>query len=187
MDGELAGLITELRAVLPALDSGQLRVYTPNMTTQPLGDLPSTPATARAQAQACVCYNTRKVARAVTRLYDDLLRPSGLRATQLTLLMVVEALGEPAITELAEQLVMDRTTLARDLRPMEAAGWVTVTPGADRRTRIVRLTPAGGIALRAALPLWRAAQATLVDRGVGEAEWARLRGDLARLVTLAQR
>lgn len=157
------------------------------MTTHPLGDMPSTPATAQAQAQACVCYNTRKAARAITRLYDDLLRPSGVRATQLTLLMVVEALGEPSITELAEQLVMDRTTLARDLRPMEAAGWVAVAPGTDRRTRIVRLTPAGGAALRAALPLWRAAQAALVDRGVGESEWARMRGDLSRLVTLAQR
>jgi DNA-binding MarR family transcriptional regulator len=149
--------------------------------------MPSTPATAQAQAQACVCYNTRKAARAITRLYDDLLRPSGVRATQLTLLMVVEALGEPSITELAEQLVMDRTTLARDLRPMETAGWVAVAPGTDRRTRIVRLTPAGGAALRAALPLWRAAQVALVDRGVGESEWARMRGDLARLVTLAQR
>jgi DNA-binding MarR family transcriptional regulator len=117
-----------------------------------------------------------------------MLRPSGLRATQLTLLMVINALGEPSsITELAEQLVMDRTTLARDLRPMEAAGWVAVAPGKDRRTRMVRLSPAGGVALRDAAPLWRAAQAALVDRGVGEGEWARLRHDLARLVTLAQR
>lgn len=145
------------------------------------------PDTAQAQVQACVCYNTRKVARAITRLYDDMLRPSGLRATQLTILMVVNVLGEPSITALAEQLVMDRTTLARDLRLMEAAGWVAVAPGEDRRTRIVRLTPAGGVALRDALPRWRAAQAALVDSGVGEGEWARLRGDLARLVTLAQR
>lgn len=139
------------------------------------------------QAQAGVCYNTRKVARAVTRMYDDMLRPSGLRATQLTLLMVIDALGEPSITELAEQLVMDRTTLTRDLRPLGAAGWVAVTPGEDRRMRIVRLTSDGGIALRDALSRWRAAQAALVDTGVGEGEWARLRGDLARLMTLAQR
>ena len=131
--------------------------------------------------------HTRKVARAVTRLYDDVLRPCGLRATQLTLLMVIEAMGEPTISALAEQLVMDRTTLARDLRPIEAAGWVVVVPGRDWRTRIVRLTNAGGDALREALPLWRRAQATLVDSGLGAGEWARLRNELERLVALAQR
>ena len=145
------------------------------------------PDISKAEAQVCVCYNTRKTARAITRLYDDMLRPTGLRATQLTVLMVVDAMGDPSITELAEQLVMDRTTLARDLRPMEAAGWVTVTPGEDRRTRIVRLTSAGSSALRDALPLWREAQASMVDRGVGADEWERMRDDLAQLVILAQR
>jgi DNA-binding MarR family transcriptional regulator len=145
------------------------------------------PDNSKAEAQVCVCYNTRKAARAITRLYDDMLRPTGLRATQLTVLMVIDAMGDPSITELAEQLVMDRTTLARDLRPMEAAGWVAVTPGEDRRTRIVRLTSAGRVALRDALPRWRAAQAALVDNGIGEGMWTRLRGDLERLVTLAQR
>lgn len=138
-------------------------------------------------AQACVCYNTRKVARAVTRLYDDALRPCGLRATQLTLLMVIEAMGEPTISALAEQLVMDRTTLARDLRPMETAGWVSVVPGRDRRTRIVRLTNLGDATLREALPLWRGAQAALVDSGLGVGEWAHLRTELELLVALAQR
>jgi DNA-binding MarR family transcriptional regulator len=138
-------------------------------------------------AQACVCYNTRKAARAVTRLYDDALRPCGLRATQMTLLMVIEAMGEPTISALAEQLVMDRTTLARDLRPMQAAGWVAVVPGRDRRTRVVRLTIAGSGLLREALPRWRAAQAALVDGGLGAGEWARLRAEMERLVALAQR
>lgn len=138
-------------------------------------------------AQACVCYNTRKVARAVTRLYDDALRPCGLRATQLTLLMVIEAMAEPTISALAGQLVMDRTTLARDLRPMEASGWVAVVPGRDRRTRIVRLTTAGRDALGEALPLWREAQVALVDSGLGVGEWPRLRTELERLVDLTQR
>lgn len=147
----------------------------------------SAPNSSQAQALTCVCYNARKVARAVTRLYDDMLRPSGLRATQLTLLMVIDALGEPSITALAEQLVMDRTTLTRDLRPLEVAGWVAVAPGRDRRTRIVRLTPAGGATLRDALPLWRAAQAALVDDGMGAGEWTRLRSAMTRLVAIAQR
>lgn len=147
----------------------------------------SAPNSSQAQALTCVCYNARKVARAVTRLYDDMLRPSGLRATQLTLLMVIDAMGEPSITALAEQLVMDRTTLARDLRPLEAAGWVAVAPGRDRRTRIVRLTPAGGATLRDALPLWRAAQTALVDDGMGAGEWTRLRGAMTRLVAITQR
>lgn len=138
-------------------------------------------------AQACVCYNTRKVARAVTRLYDDALRPCGLRATQLTLVMVIDEMGEPTISALAEQLVMDRTTLARDLRPLEAAGWVAVVPGSDRRTRIVRLTDAGSATLREALPYWREAQASLVDSGLGAPLWASMRTDLERLVALAQR
>ena len=94
--------------------------------------------------QVCVCYNTRKAARAITRMYDDMLRPSGLRATQLTLLMVIDALSEPSITTLAEQLVMDRTTLARGpAAEWRRPGWVDrLRQADDRRMRIVRLTAA---------------------------------------------
>ncbi|MEO7002808.1 MAG: MarR family winged helix-turn-helix transcriptional regulator [Ktedonobacterales bacterium] len=136
-------------------------------------------------ALLCVCHNTRKAARAVTRLYDELLRPSGLRATQLTLLMFINALGESAISTLADQLVMDRTTLARDLKPMVTAGLVAISAGSDRRTRIIQLTAAGQLALFNALPLWREAQGRLVDTGLGIGAWTQLRSELQQLVTLA--
>ncbi len=158
---------------------------TPAHDHTPLADS-SRPDRSEELAQTCVCYNTRKVARAVTRMYDDALRPCGLRATQLTLLMVIDTRGEPTISALAEQLVMDRTTLARDLRPIEEAGWIAVVPGRDRRTRIVRLTTTGSDTLRKALPLWHEAQAALVERGLGVGAWTGLRAELERLVTLAQ-
>ena len=135
--------------------------------------------------QMCVCFNTRKAARAVTRLYDDALRPVGLRATQLTLLMAIEMMGAPTISALAEQMVMDRTTLAHDLRPLQTAGLVTVAPGDDRRTRITQLTEVGRRALSDALPLWRHAQASLIGAGLGDADWRRLQLELQRLVNLA--
>ena len=78
-------------------------------------------------ADGCACKNLRRSARAVTRLYDEALRPSGLRITQFTLLVAV-ALSEPVpITRLADALDLDRTTLARDLKPLTERGLLEIT------------------------------------------------------------
>jgi DNA-binding MarR family transcriptional regulator len=115
-------------------------------------------------AGGCACMHLRRSARAVTQLYDETLRPSGLRITQFTLLVAV-AIGEPVpITRLADALSLDRTTLARDLGPLTDRGLVAIRTGDDRRTRVVRLTGQGRDALERAYPLWQSAQARIVEQ-----------------------
>ncbi|MGW3607094.1 MarR family winged helix-turn-helix transcriptional regulator [Micromonospora sp. NPDC005161] len=108
----------------------------------------------------CNCFALRKAARYLTAAYDKALAPVGLRATQLTILQKLGIHGEMTITKLAEVIVMDRTTLASNVKPLARDGLVTVEPSAtDRRARIVAITPDGLSRLEAALPLWQAAQA----------------------------
>jgi DNA-binding MarR family transcriptional regulator len=106
----------------------------------------------------CTCFNLRKASRAVTQKFDEILKPSGLLVTQFTVLVAVAMSEAKTINELAEILVMDRTTLTRNLKPLEREGWLKIEPGQDRRTRIVRLTDDGKATLTKALPLWKQAQ-----------------------------
>jgi DNA-binding MarR family transcriptional regulator len=136
-------------------------------------------------ATGCACRNLRRTARAVTQLYDDALRPSGLRITQFTLLVAV-ALGEPTpITRLADALDLDRTTLARDLKPLTERGLLEIAAGEDKRTRMVRLTGEGREAITRAYPLWQEAQARIVQ-GSGPNRWQTLAGALQEVVALAR-
>lgn len=105
----------------------------------------------------------RRGARAVTQLYDRYLRPSGLKATQFTLLAVLGQAGSMPLTRAASYLGMERTTLTRNLRPLLAKGYVGVEAGQDRRVRMVRITEAGEDVARRALPLWRQAQKAIAD------------------------
>jgi len=107
--------------------------------------------------ESCACLNVRKAARAITQLFDEVLQPTGLRSTQFPLLVVVALLGEAPVTQLAEELVMDRTTLARNLKPLESQGLLTIEAGTDRRRHLVRLTERGRQALARALPSWEQA------------------------------
>ncbi|MDH3581912.1 MAG: MarR family winged helix-turn-helix transcriptional regulator [Hyphomicrobiales bacterium] len=125
----------------------------------------------------CTCFNLRKAARSVTQLYDGALKPSGLRATQFTLLCAIENNGPAGITELARVLVTDRTTLTRNLKPLIEKELIESVDSADRRERPVALTPKGHKVLSGALPLWRDAQ-TRVTNILGRGNWARLLGDL---------
>src|SRR5947207_15934276 len=86
----------------------------------------------------CACSNVRKAARAVTQLFDELLQPTGLRSTQFTLLVAVALLGEAPVMQLSRALVMDRTTLARNLKPPETQG---LLPLEERNDRTRHLTP----------------------------------------------
>jgi DNA-binding MarR family transcriptional regulator len=130
------------------------------------------PPTAEA-VQTCACMSLRKASRAVTQFYDSIMQESGLRVTQITLIRVLAHVGPVAIGALAERLVMDRTTLTRNLKPLIDRGLVTVRQGRDRRSREVELSEPGRAALARAMPLWREAQARFV-RSLGEGEW----GDL---------
>jgi DNA-binding MarR family transcriptional regulator len=123
--------------------------------------------------------------RAVTRLYDEALRPIGLRTTQFSILARLDADGPARLTQLARRLILDRTTLARELGSLERRGLVAVTPGEDRRTRIAALTEAGRARLDEAYPLWRIVQRDVRER-FGRERVAALFGELDELVLLVE-
>src|SRR6516164_8808172 len=100
----------------------------------------------------CMCHKTRMAARVVTRAYDDALRVVGLRASQVSVLAAVGARGALSIKSLADTLQMERTTLTRNLRPLEERGYVVLAPERRYRSRILTLTPVGRAALLEALP-----------------------------------
>jgi len=91
----------------------------------------------------CLCASFRRAARALTQLYDEALRPHGLRATQFTILQALSLTGEISQGNLGDLLVLDSTTLTRTLRLMRAQGWVEERRGKDRRERRLQLSAAG--------------------------------------------
>ena len=112
----------------------------------------------------CTCARLRRTARRLTQAYDRALRPSGLRLTQYSVLANVARRSGLSVTDLAELLAMDRTTLTRNLRPLGARGWVRIASGPDRRSRAVEITEAGLLVYQEALPLWRDAERAFRQR-----------------------
>jgi len=109
---------------------------------------------------ACNCLALRQAARHVTQFYDQYLAPSGLRTTQYSILARLQRKGPMTINALAAELVMDRTTLGRNILPLQRDGLIAVGPGqSDRRSKELRLTSSGEARFRAALKGWREAQA----------------------------
>jgi DNA-binding MarR family transcriptional regulator len=134
----------------------------------------------------CALANLRRAARAVTRMFDEALAPSGLRSTQFTLLATVAAAGIVNVTELAEQLGMDRTTLARNLGPLERDGLLQIATGTDQRVRLVSLSEAGQQKLRNAVPLRAAVQERVVNT-VGDDTYRRFLGTLDHVAGTPER
>jgi DNA-binding MarR family transcriptional regulator len=143
---------------------------------------PSAPAMVRTR---CAVIHTRKAARAVTQLFDMALLPSGVRATQFTLLVAAHEAGGMQMSELAEQLLMDRTTLTRELKLLEKEGLVAIAVGQDRRARTVSLTTEGNAALARALPLWDKAQRHIEER-LGTERWQGILGCLNDIALAAR-
>lgn len=118
----------------------------------PADDLPST--------TDCNCFAIRSAARHITQLYDQFLAPAGLRATQFSILAKLKRMGPLTINALAEQMVTDRTTLGRNLQPLERDGLIRIEASAtDRRAKELHLTKAGEKRLQQALKGWSQAQA----------------------------
>src|SRR6516165_12611931 len=113
-----------------------------------------------AAPEECTCLAVRQAARRVTQFYDQFLASAGLRTTQFSILAKLQRLGERSINELAAEMVMDRTTLGRNVLPLEREGLISIEPGrTDRRSKTVKLTPEGRKRLDEARERWRAAQA----------------------------
>lgn len=140
---------------------------------------------AAAASRVCACMSLRQATRAVTRFYDQTMQESELRITQLHLVRVLAHLGPVSIGALAEKLVLDRTTLTRNLKPLLDKGFIAVREGRDRRSREVELSERGREALARAMPLWAEAQARFVA-ALGEDAWSGLHAGLEAAVTTAQ-
>jgi DNA-binding MarR family transcriptional regulator len=129
----------------------------------------------------CNCLALRQAARHASQLYDRHLAPEGLTTAQYSILAKLARLGPQSINALAAMMVMDRTTTTRAVRPLARERLVTIAPGEDGRTRMVRITPEGEKRTKAAAARWREAQKAF-DAGYGAHEAERLRVDLARVV-----
>lgn len=105
----------------------------------------------------CFCLQARRRARFLTKAYDEVLAPSGLKLTQFSTIASLLS-GSLNITKLAEILELDRTTLSRNLTPLEVKGFVTVHNSGDARERQIDITPTGVKAAHAAYKLWQEAQ-----------------------------
>jgi DNA-binding MarR family transcriptional regulator len=115
----------------------------------------------------CMCASLRRASRAITQLYEDALRPTGLRGTQFTILQTLSLAGEVTQGDLGRILAMDSTTLTRTLTIMGRHGWIAKRRGEDRREWRMRLSKAGETQFKQALPHWEKAQARL-RRQLGE-------------------
>jgi DNA-binding MarR family transcriptional regulator len=114
---------------------------------------------------ACNNATLRRAARKLGQFYDDIVAPSGLKATQQGLLYQIHATGEPTMGEMAAALIMDLSALGHTLKPLIRDGYVeTVADRQDRRIRRVRLTGAGEAKLAEAMKLWKVAQQRLEER-----------------------
>ena len=137
---------------------------------------------ADAQPQGCTNFKLRQLLRSVSRLYDAEMAEAGLKTTQYSLLSHVLSLGPIGPSALADRMGMDASTLTRNLRPLVDKGWVLQGPGADARSRLITITPAGTAKVAEARVHWKRAQLALNQR-LGTAQVAQLHQwmDLAQL------
>jgi DNA-binding MarR family transcriptional regulator len=141
--------------------------------------LPSAARRWRRRGFDCLCGNVRMAARALTAHYDACLAPSGLTSNQLAVLWSVIAAEPVALGEIADYLVMDKTSVTRSMAGLAAMGLVVLRTGTDARVKLASSTAKGRRVFASAMPLWRQAQAE-VRRTIG-------RGTFARTVREARR
>src|ERR1700730_215236 len=133
-------------------------------------------------SEDCNCFVVRAAARHVSQLYDQFLAPTGLRTSQFSILAKLKQRGPATINVLAEDMVMDRTTLGRNILPLERDGLIRIEAAADdRRAKELHLTKAGAKRLEAARKGWSAAQARF-ETGLGSERAAELRQLLKAVV-----
>lgn len=132
----------------------------------------------------CLGFNVRKAARVLAKAFDEALAPCGLKNTQFSMLVGLHVRGPVNVQAFSDLLKMDRTTLTRNLGPLERQGLICITPGSDRRSRTIALTDAGEKLLQQAVPLWQQLQQRLVD-GLGDDQARQLRKTLRDLTKVA--
>ncbi len=119
---------------------------------------PKTKPTIDTIAGECIAVRMRMLNRDVTNLYDDALRPLGLKVSQMNILVAAATMGTARPTEVCERLHLDVSTLSRNVERMTARGWLEVVPDEDGRAQPFRLTAEGNKLLERAIPAWNKAQ-----------------------------
>ena len=127
--------------------------------------------------QNCVCFHLRRVARVMTQFFDAEMRRHGIRSTQGAVLAAMNITGPSNMAELSEILGMERTTLLRNLRPLQRDGLVTVEGGGHGARVELSITAKGRKQIEKLAPAWEAAQRTAVQV-LGEKRWSALLADL---------
>jgi DNA-binding MarR family transcriptional regulator len=134
---------------------------------------------------ACACASIRRAARALSRLYEDALAAVDLSSTQMTVLMFLGRSGPIALSDLADALAMDRTSLYRALRPLDRRELVRIRATADRRAKETLLTVDGERHLARAMPHWQKAQTRFIE-SFGASAWDQLHRGLTRVVAVTR-
>ena len=130
----------------------------------------------------CVCFNLRRVARVVTQFFDAEMRRHGIRSTQGSLLAALHSTGTSTMAELSEILGMERTTLLRNIRPLQRDGLVSVEGGGQGGFVELSLTAKGRKQIEKLTPAWESAQKAAV-RVLGEERWSALLADLDKVAS----
>jgi DNA-binding MarR family transcriptional regulator len=138
-----------------------------------------------AAAETCACSNFRKAARALTQLFDHALQPSGLRSTQLIVLLEIAVARSTTAPQLARRLVIEPSTLARNLKLIAKQGWIQRKTSRNRRVQEISLTRLGLKAIEKAVPLWALAQSAFAEK-LGLKRWRNLQSDLSASVAVAR-
>jgi DNA-binding MarR family transcriptional regulator len=137
-------------------------------------------------AKFCMCYNLRKTSRAITQLYDKMLEPSGIPITQFSLLVEISISKSPTITKLANEMIVDRTTLTRNLGILERQGLVDIIElDNDKRIKNIIITNKGKEVLSKALPLWEKAQLNVIE-GFGKVNSKDMLSGLSKIIKLTE-
>jgi DNA-binding MarR family transcriptional regulator len=187
--GQEANLLTKVQHAaelakslrMPPLDKGELYVYTCFMSDfSPEAKL----AIANQIPATCMGLHIRRASRILTQMYDVALRPMGLEANQFTLLVAIHLFQSVPITRLAQELFTDQTTMTRNVKLLAKQGLVVITPGKDRRIKLISLTTEGQTALEQALPVWEQVQTELMQQ-FGKQNWQTLLSLLSELKKLS--
>lgn len=129
---------------------------------------------------ACISNTLRMTYRRVSKKYDEIMKPSGLSIAQFFLLGHISAAPDPSITEIARATNLDRTTLSRNLKILEKIGLITITQGANSKTKRVSLSREGEKKLKRAISYWQKAQNKTMEK-IGTSRWASVKSILAEL------
>lgn len=134
----------------------------------------------------CLAFNVRKTARILAKAYDEALAPCSLKSTQYSILVGIRVRGPLPMQEFANLMKMDRTTLTRNLKPLERRGLLRLSSGSDRRSRSIAITADGEKLLTEAIPLWQGVQERLVS-ALGSEAADKFRQGLTALTEIAEK